>query len=145
ADAGARRTPAALSAAGRWVTASVAGGALGAIAFLIAVGEARDRGYTEIAFNHSLGVMIGGRATEASTDQALGVAGDTAGPTGFLWFVVICVAFMALYAVTIHRYLRIHWALRGVVLGLAAWLAVSLVYFPLLDRDPNEDVAVSAF
>lgn len=146
-DAGARPRGAseAVAAAGRWITATVLGGALGAVLFLIVVEQSRDRGYTDITFNHSLGVMIGGEATEARTDRALGVAGDSAGPTGVLWSVLLACLLVAVFGVTVHRYLRRHWALQGLVLGAAAWLAVSLVYFPLLDRDPVEDVSVSPF
>lgn len=135
----------AVAAAGRWISAVLLAGALGAVVFLIVAGQARDRGYTDITFNHSLGVMVGGAATEARSDRALGVAGDTAGPTGLLWSVVLGALLVALFAVTVHRYLRRHWALQGIVLGVAAWLLVSLVYFPLLDRNPIEQVSVSPF
>jgi len=135
----------ALAAAGRWITAVALGGGLGAVVFLIVAGEANDRGYTEITFNHTLGEMIGGEATRARTDQALGVTGDTAGPTGFLWFLVICCALMVVYSLTAHRYLRLHWALKGLVLGVVAWLLVSLVFMPLADREVGDAYSVTVF
>ena len=72
------------------------------------------------------------------------MAGDTAAPTGLIWFAFFAVAVMAIYGLTIHRWLKRPWYVTAVPLALFVFLLVSLVYFPLIDaRVP--DVSVGLF
>ena len=133
-----------VAAVGRWCAGVVIAGLVAGVVFLVMVEGSQHKGFTDVTFNHSLGVLIGGEATEARTDVALGVAGDTAAPTGLIWFAFFAVAVMAIYGLTIHRWLKRPWYVTAVPLALFVFLLVSLVYFPLIDaRVP--DVSVGLF
>lgn len=132
------------AAVARWCAAVVLSGLVAGVVFLVMVEGSQHKGFTDITFNHSMGVLIGGEGTQARTDVALGVAGDTAAPTGLLWCALLAVALMALYGLTIHRWLRRPWYVTAVPLAVALFLLVSLVYFPLIDANVA-DVSVSPF
>lgn len=133
-----------LATVGRWCAGVVLSGLVAGVVFLVMVEGSQHKGFTDITFNHSLGVLIGGEATQARTDVALGVAGDTAAPTGLLWCAFLAIAVMAVYGLTIHRWLKRPWYVTAVPLGLLVFLLVSLVYFPLVDAKVPE-VSVGAF
>lgn len=128
----------------RWCAGVVMSGLVAGVVFLVMVEGSQHKGFTDIRFNHSLGVLIGGEGTEARTDAALGVAGDTAAPTGLAWFALFAVAVMAIYGLTVHRWLKRPWYVNAVPLGLFVFLLVSLVYFPLIDANLSE-VSVGLF
>ncbi|MEQ9336745.1 MAG: hypothetical protein RJQ03_06105, partial [Miltoncostaeaceae bacterium] len=93
-------------------------GVVAGLAFLVVVEWTQRRGWTEVRFNHSLGVLIGGEGTQARTDAALGVTGDTAAPTGLFWFMLLCVAVMVLHALVVPRLMRGRpWPLQAVPLA----------------------------
>lgn len=133
-----------LAAVGRWCVGVVMSGLVAGVVFLVMVEGSQHKGFTDITFNHSLGVLIGGEGTQARTDAALGVAGDTAAPTGLAWFAFFAVATMAVYGLTIHRWLKRPWYVTAVPLGFLVFLFVSLVYFPLIDANVPE-VSVGLF
>ena len=135
----------AVAAVGRWVSAVLFSAFTAGILFLVVVEEGGERGFTDVAFNHSLGVMIGGEAGRARADEAFGVSGDTAAPTGLIWFSVACLVVMAVHGLTIHRLVRRPWYVQGPVLGLLVYLLVSLVYFPLINASDVVDVSVGPF
>lgn len=140
--AGPGRAPAVL----RGLAAIVLSGLTAGVAFLIFVEWTQRRGWTEVRFNHSLGVLIGGEGTQARTDAALGVTGDTAAPTGLFWFALICIAVMALYALTVPRLLAgRHWTLQALPPAGVVYLALGLVYFPLVGSDRVADVSAGVF
>lgn len=145
ASASARPTGHTIAAAARWVSAAIMGALVGGSAFLIAAGWFEGRGYTDVTFNHSLGVLIGGAGTQARTDAALGVSGDTAAPTGLFWFALLSVLVMAGYGLTVHRLLRRRWYIQALPLALAVFLLVMLVYMPLVDGHSAEEISVGAF
>jgi hypothetical protein len=131
-----------VAAVGRWVSAVILSALAGGIAFLIVVQWAEGREYTDLDFNHSLGVLIGGAGTQARTDAALGVSGDTAAPTGLIWFSVISILVMTVYGLTVHRWMRRPWYVQGLPLAGVVFLLVMLVYMPLVDSSAVEDVSV---
>lgn len=133
-----------VAATGRWCVAVVLSGVVAGVVFLIMAEGSQHKGFTAITFNHSLGVLVGGEGTQARTDAALGVAGDTAAPTGLLWCAFLAIVVMAVYGLTIHRWLKRPWYVTAVPLGLLMFLLVSLVYFPLVDANVPE-VSVGAF
>jgi Na+/citrate or Na+/malate symporter len=55
--------PAATALTGRWMVAVILSALIGGVTFLTVVGWAEGRGLTDLAFNHSLGVLIGGEGT----------------------------------------------------------------------------------
>lgn len=145
AIASARPTKRTVAAAARWVSAVIMSALIAGAAFLIVAEWFEGRGYTEVTFNHSLGVLIGGEGTEARTSAALGVSGDTAAPTGLFWFALLSLLVMVVYGLTVHRFLRRPWYIQALPLALAAFLLVMLVYMPLIDGPSVEDVSVGPF
>lgn len=135
--------PVTMAAVGRWAVAVVLSALAGGVTFLTVVGWAEGRGATDLDFNHSLGVLIGGEGTQARTDAALGVSGDTAAPTGLAWFALFAVVVMAVYGLTVHR-LRRPWYVQAIPLALGVFVLVMLVALPLIDAGVDE-VAVGAF
>lgn len=129
----------------RGAVAALLAGLIAGVAFLIFVEWAQRRGLTEVRFNHSLGVLIGGSGTQARSDAALGVSGDTAAPTGLFWFAVICVAVMVLHGLIVPRLVRRSWRWQAVPLALFVFLLVGLVYFPLIGSDRVGEVEVGPF
>ena len=69
---------------GRFVVGVLVASVMGDVVFLIMVQGSFRKGHTDLDFNHVLGTMAKGTAEETSGNRgALGVVGDTAGPTGF--------------------------------------------------------------
>jgi hypothetical protein len=145
AIASARPAKRSIVAAARWVSAVIMSALIAGAAFLIVAEWFEGRGYTEVTFNHSLGVLIGGAGTEARTSAALGVSGDTAAPTGLFWFALLSLLVMAVYGLTVHRFLRRRWYIQALPLALGVFLLVMLVYMPLIDGLSAEEISVGAF
>lgn len=123
-----------LGAIGRWCGAVLMAAVAGGVVFLVMVQGSAHRGYTDLDFNHTLGVLIGGAAGEETSHSALGVSGDTAAPTGLLWTGILSLIATALYAAVTARWgRRIPWYLRGLPFGVAVFLAISLIYMPVVD------------
>lgn len=123
-----------LARAARAVAAPVFSGIIGAVVFLIMVQGSFRRGHTDLDFNHVLGTVITGEAPEiGSTDQALGVIGDSVGPTGLYATLAAGIVLMILHGQVITRLVRRHWLIQAIPLGLLTFLALGLVYAPVAD------------
>jgi hypothetical protein len=118
----------------RAVVAPVISGAVGAVVFLIMIQGSFRKGHTTLDFNHVLGTMIQGETQEVgSTDSALGVIGDSVGPTG-LWATIICgIALMVVHEAVVTRVVRRHWLIQAVPLWIITSLAVGVLYTSLAD------------
>lgn len=122
----------------RALTRSAIGVALGAllaaVAFLIMIQGCFRQGLTDLDFNHVLGTLIKGTAEEESgTSQAFGVIGDSAGPTGLYATLVGAGVLMLFHALVIHRFVRRHWVVQGLVLGAVTALVIGLVFCGVAD------------
>jgi hypothetical protein len=123
-----------LAAAGRFLAAAVIGGIVGGIVFLIMVQGAFRRGYTDLDFNHVLGTLVEGTASETtSTDEALGIIGDTVGKSGLYATCIAAVALMILHGLVITRLVRRHWLVQALPLAVVTFLVVGLLYCGLAD------------
>lgn len=123
-----------LAAAGRFVAAAALSGLLGAIVFLIMVQGSFRKGHTELDFNHVLGTMVEGTAEETtSTEEALGVIGDTVGKTGLYTTVVVAILLMVVHGLVITRFVRRHWVVQAIPLAVLTFLVVGLVYCGFAD------------
>lgn len=130
----------------RTLAAVVLAAVTAGLAFLVVVEWFQRQGWTEIRFNHSLGVMVGGEGTLARTDAALGVAGDTAAPTGLIWFMLICIAVMAVHALVVPRLLpRRGWPVQALPLAGFVYVLIGLVYMPLVGGDRVPEVSAGPF
>ena len=105
------------------------------VVFLIMVQGSFRKGYTDLDFNHVLGTMIKGSAEEETgASEALGVVGDTAGPTGLYATLAGAVVLMLRStALVITPLVRRHWAIQGLVLGAVTALVVGLVFCGVAD------------
>lgn len=118
----------------REVVAPVVAGVLGAVVFLVMVQGAFRRGHTDLDFNHVLGTIIQGEASEVgSTNQALGVIGDTAGPTGLYATIISGIVLVAIHGLIVTRLVRYHWLVGALALWALTFLALGLVYAPVAD------------
>lgn len=123
----------------RAAAAIIVSGLVAGICFLIVIQEAERRGHTDLDFNHTLGTIVEGQeAEDLSTRAALGVIGDSAGPTGLIWTLLLAIVVMLGYALVIVPLVRRGWIVRGLVLAAATLLALGLV-FPLLASQYLED------
>ncbi|WP_217914596.1 hypothetical protein [Miltoncostaea marina] len=140
----ARRTdPGPLPRIGRAIAAPLVSGAVGAVVFLIMVQGAFRQGHTTLDFNHVLGTVIQGEAEEVgSTQEALGVIGDTAGPTGLNATLLAGIALMAVHELVTTRLLRRHWLVQAVPLWILTVLALGLVYAPVADARLDTPIGV---
>lgn len=117
----------------RFVVGVLLAGLVGALIFLILVQEGFRRGYTDFDFNHVLGTLVKGTADEArSTQDALGIVGDTAGPSGVYSTIAAAFVIVAGYALVI-RVVRRHWLLQGFGLAAVTFLALGLGFGPYAD------------
>ncbi|MGE0028514.1 MAG: hypothetical protein AB7O78_17315 [Thermoleophilia bacterium] len=117
----------------RGIAGVLLGGVVTAVTFLICVQGSFNRGITDFDFAHVLGTAIEGTATEQSGSQALGVVGDSVGPTA-LWTTLVCgVVLLAFHALVITRLVRRSWVVQGLALALVLFLAVGLIYVPFVD------------
>jgi len=123
-----------LARAARVVVAPVISGAVGAVVFLIMIQGSFREGRTTLDFNHVLGTMIAGETQEVgSTDSALGVIGDSVGPTG-LWATIFSgIALMVVHEVAVTRVVRRHWLIQAVPLWVITSLAVGVLFTSLAD------------
>jgi hypothetical protein len=116
-------------AVARAVLATVVGGVVAALLFLIMVQGSFRQGYTDLDFNHVLGTLVQGTAEEQTgTTDAFGVVGDTAGPTGLYVTLVAAVVLMAFHGLVIARRVRRPWPIQGLALGVVTFLVVGLVF-----------------
>ena len=113
----------------RAVAAPIVSGAVAAIVFLVMIQGAFHRGHTDLDFNHVLGTLIQGDAAEVgTTDEALGVVGDTVGPTG-LWATILGgIVLMAIHELVIVRLVRRRWIVQAVPLAVLTMLAVGVLF-----------------
>jgi hypothetical protein len=113
----------------RAVVAPLLSGFVGAVVFLVMMQGSFHRGYTDLDFNHVLGTLIEGDAEEVgTTNEALGVIGDTVGPTG-LWSTILGgVALMVVHELVIVRVVRRHWLVQAAPLAVLTMLAVGVLY-----------------
>jgi hypothetical protein len=128
----------------RFVVAAVVGGVVAAVIFLIMVEGAFRKGHTTLDFNHVLGTVIAGNAEEIrQTGAALGVVGDSAGPTGLYATLVGGMVLVAVHGLVIAPLLRRrHWVVKGVGLGVLTYLVVGLVYAAVADHALNTSVGL---
>lgn len=132
-----------LARGARMVVAPVISGAVGAIVFLVMMQGAFRHGYTDFDWNHVLGTLVHGTAEEAATREALGVVGDTAGPTGLWMTVVGAIGIMVVHELVITRLVRRHWLIQAIPLALFTILVVG-VAFPLI-ADAHFDTKTGLF
>ncbi len=113
----------------RAVVAPLLSGFVGAVVFLVMMQGSFHRGHTDLDFNHVLGTLVQGDAREVgSTDEALGVIGDTVGPTG-LWSTIIGgVLLMVIHELVIVRVVRRPWLVQAVPLAILTMLAVGVLF-----------------
>jgi hypothetical protein len=118
---------------GRFVVAVVVSAAVATVIFLIMVQGSFRKGYTDLDFNHVVGTVVKGTASEAATAHgALGVVGDTAGPSGLYSAFVGAAVLLALYGLVTHVVHR-HWVVQGLGLGVVTFLVLGLVFAPIAD------------
>lgn len=113
----------------RTVAAPLVAGSVGAIVFLVMMQGSFHEGHTDLDFNHVLGTLVEGDADEVgSTNEALGVVGDTVGPTG-LWTTILCgIALAAIHGLVITRLVRRRWLVQAIPLAVLTMLAVGILY-----------------
>ncbi|HMO00442.1 MAG TPA: hypothetical protein PKD59_13595 [Miltoncostaeaceae bacterium] len=117
----------------RGVAGVLIGGVVTAAVFLICVQGSFHEGITDFDFSHVLGTAIEGTATEQTGAQALGVIGDSAGPTA-LWTTIACgIVLLAFHGLVIVRLVRRGWVVQGLVLALVLFLAIGLIFVPYVD------------
>jgi hypothetical protein len=117
----------------RGVAGVLIAGVVTAIVFLICVQGSFHEGITDFDFAHVLGTAIEGTATEETGGEALGVIGDSTGPTA-LWVTLISgIVLLAFHALVIVRFVRRHWIVQGVALAVVMFLAIGLIYIPYAD------------
>jgi hypothetical protein len=109
------------------------GGVVFALVFLICVEGSFRRGITDFDFAHVLGTAMKGTATEETGAEALGVIGDSAGPTALEATLVAGICLLALHALVIVRLVRRHWIVQGLVLAAVTFLLLGVVYVPYAD------------
>jgi hypothetical protein len=122
-----------LPAVARGIAGVLIGGPIAAVVFLVCVQGSFHEGITNFDFSHVLGTAIEGNAMEKTGAEALGVVGDSVGPTA-LWTTIACgVVLLAFHALVIVRLVRRSWVVQGLVLALVMFLAIGLIYVPYVD------------
>jgi hypothetical protein len=117
----------------RAVAGVLIGGVVTAIVFLICAQGSFRQGITDFDYAHMLGTAIEGTATEESGAEALGVIGDSAGPTA-LWTTIIAgIVLLAFHALVVARFVRRGWVIKGIALGIVAFIAIGVIYIPYVD------------
>jgi hypothetical protein len=102
------------------------GAVLGTVVFLTMIQGSLHKGFTDFDFNHVLGTLIQGTATEKSGGGALSIVGDSVGPTGLYATLLGAVGLMLVDALALVPLVRRGWVPRGLVLGGVAALVVGL-------------------
>ena len=124
----------------RAVAGVLIGGVVTAIVFLICVQGSFRQGITDFDYAHVLGTAIEGTATEESGAEALGVIGDSAGPTA-LWTTILAgIVLLAFHALVVARLVHRHWVIKGVALGIVAFLAIGVIFIPYVDAQLDTPV-----
>jgi hypothetical protein len=98
------------------------------VVFLIMIQGAFHEGFTELDYSHVLGTAIKGTAVDEATAGALGIVGDTAGPTGLYATFVAAVVLVAFHGLVVTRLVRRGWVVQGLALGAVVALVVGLVF-----------------
>jgi hypothetical protein len=129
----------------RFIVAAALGGVVAAVVFLIMVEGAFRKGHTTLDFNHVLGTVIAGSAQEIQqTGSALGVVGDSVGPTGlYATFIGGMVLLVVHGLVVVPLLRRRHWLVKGVALGVLTFLVVGLLFTAVADH--ALDTPIGAF
>jgi hypothetical protein len=118
---------------GRFVVGVLVASGVATVVFLIMVEGSFRKGYTDLDFNHVVGTVVKGTAEETTGNQgALGVVGDTAGPSGFYSATIGAIVLLTVYGL-VTRVVRRHWAIQGVGLGIVTFLVLGLVFAPIAD------------
>jgi hypothetical protein len=108
-------------------------GVVTAIVFLVCVQGSFRKGITDFDYAHVLGTAVEGTATEESGAEALGVIGDSAGPTALWTTIVAGIVLLAFHALVTARFVRGGWVVKGIALGIVCFLAIGLIYVPYVD------------
>ena len=117
----------------RWVTGVGLGGFLGALIFLITIQGSQGKGFTDLDFSHSLGELVGGQAYREQARTALGVVGDSAGPTGLWVTIVIGIGLAVIHSLLVWRFGRgRRWYEQAVPLWILTVLLLGFLYMPLI-------------
>jgi len=132
-----------LPALARAVAGVLMAGVVAGFLFLICVQGSFRQGITDFDFAHVLGTAIKGSAEERQGADALGVIGDTAGPTALYATLIAGVCLFAVHALVVVRLVRAHWLVQGLVLGAVGFLAIGLIYVPYAEA--NLDTPVGAW
>ena len=90
----------------RGIAGVLMGGVITALVFLICVQGSFHEGITDFDFTHVLGTAIEGTATEESGGDALGVIGDSVGPTALRVTIICGIVLLAFHALVIVRLVR---------------------------------------
>ena len=122
-----------IPAIARAVAGVLIAGVVFAVVFLICAQGSFRRGITDFDFAHVLGTAMQGTAKEETGAEALGVIGDSAGPTALEATLVAGVCLLAFHALVIVRLVRRSWLVQGLVLAAVTFLVLGLVYVPYAD------------
>ncbi len=118
----------------RSIVAPVLSGAAAAIVFLVMIQGSFHKGYTDLDFNHVMGTLIEGDASEVgSTQEALGVVGDSVGPTGLWATIVGGILLMVIHEFVITRFVKRHWVIQAIPLAVVTILAVGVLFAGVAD------------
>lgn len=132
-----------LPALARAVAGVLIAGVITAVVFLLCAQGSFRKGITDFDFAHVLGTAIKGTAGEQSRAGALGVIGDTVGPTALYTTMLAGVVLLAVHALLVVRLVRAHWTVRGAALGVVAFAAIGAIYVPYADA--NLDTPIGAW
>lgn len=122
----------------RWLVAAATSGVLAGVTFLIMAQGAYRHGYTRFDFAHNLGTAIDGTAVQQSySGSALGVIGDTAGPTALYATLAGFAVIMLVYLLVVARFVRGPWWRRGLALGVLNAIVLGVVYVPYVSAHVN--------
>jgi hypothetical protein len=132
-----------LPAIARAVAGVLIGGVVFALVFLICVEGSFRRGITEFDYAHVLGTAMQGTAKEETGAEALGVIGDSAGPSALEATLVAGICLLAFHALVIVRLVRRSWIIQGLALAAVAFLALGVIYVPYADA--NLDTPIGAW
>ena len=117
----------------RGIAGVLMGGVITALVFLICVQGSFHEGITDFDFTHVLGTAIEGTAIEESGGDALGVIGDSVGPTALRVTIICGIVLLAFHALVIVRLVRRSWVVQGVALAVVMFLAIGLIFIPYAD------------
>lgn len=122
-----------IPAIARAVAGVLIAGVVFALVFLICAQGSFRRGITDFDFAHVLGTAMQGTAKEETGAEALGVIGDSAGPSALEATIVAGICLLAFHALVIVRLIRRSWILQGLALAAVTFVALGVVYVPYAD------------